>query len=475
MKAPLSAILLMFALPTLASEPGDVADINRRAAATISLEHQASEPFYQGSYADRYFEQAYSLNDINASYYHRSEHRPADVREGDGASMGIFDASAYLRLGSKSVAVAGAGYQTGTVKGVRWNSVADCSALYPYIVGDSLGGDLRREQYHFYGGFASRAGDYVYGMGAKYRATHQYRDYDPRPRNMATELTVSASGSRIIGAHALGLGAEVLCYKQVMDVDYYSQSGANSTQYHFTGLGHTFGRVDGTTYTETRYKGFGYGLSASWLPTGREGLMASASASRLRTRQQIHQLNEAPITHLVTYAARLRLGCKYSRGAVSHMPFIEAVGERRVGKESVIDNGNLGEFAVIGRHHKYSLNALSARAAWLISMSNDRYALAAEPAAGIEWLSEAYLEPYSRESRLSLMPSIRLQAMRHAGLWLLAANADARGGHRPHISPSLTAQRRLDQGAIYLTVAYDQLLHAPGPNRALTATAGYRF
>ncbi|MCM1450636.1 MAG: hypothetical protein NC102_00035 [Clostridium sp.] len=484
-----------------------VSDINSRSAAALSLSHRARAPFYQASDADKYYLQPYSLSDINASYIWRHQEHAAEPWNGAGESRGAFDADAYLRLGKSSVATAGAGYETGMVRDVQWNSTADYAMLYPYVVADSLGGDLHREQYRFFGGFASQAGKFVYGLGAKYRAIHQYRDYDPRPRNMATDLSVSASGSMRIGRHALGLGAGVRFYKQVMDVEYYSQAGANSTQFHFTGLGHTFGRIDGTSYTETRHKGFGYSASASCLPVDRSGFMAQAEFSFLRMNRQIHEFNEAPLTTLRTYSASLRAGWRFGRGSVTHFPYAEAAWQRRRGHEAVVDNGYMGEFQIIDKHEKYHLNALSARAAWLISADKGPWTFEAEPSVGYNIEKEDYVEPYAKLEMTSLSPSLSLQATRNGDRWMLSAtlNASARfcldkdfGISSSHIqkdiyayermrfdraaeqvcslSPALTLQYRLDgMGALYGRLAYAERLHSHGPDRGFAVTLGWRF
>lgn len=509
MKALPAILLLAAAQCAWAStvKADSVSDINSRTAASLSLSHRTSSKFYDASDADRYFKQSYSLNDISATFSHRSEDRAAEPWNGDGESMGIFDASAYLRLGKKSVATAGAGYQTGMVRDVQWNSTADYAMLYPYVVADSLGGDLRREQYHFNGGFASQAGNFVYGIGAKYRAIHQYRDYDPRPRNMATDLSVAASGSVILGSHALGFGASVRFYKQVMDVAYYSQSGANSTQFHFTGLGHTFGRLDGTSYTETRHKGTGFGGSVSYLPTNRLGLMSEATFDFMRMNRQIHELNEVPATTLRTYSAQMRIGYKWRRGGLYHLPYIEAGFQRRRGHEAVIDNGSMGEFAIIGRHEKYHLNRLNAKAAWLLSADKEKWTVEAEPYVMYASEKEDYVEPYARLEHASLIPGISLQFLRNSGKWLFSLSVDAWGrfclnkdfginssqinnsiyayeayrfdrlsGACQAVSPAFTLQYRLESlGAIYVRASYAQKFHDFGPDRGFCVSAGWRF
>ena len=75
----------------------------------------------------------------------RSESRPILQPEGDGALVGTFRADSYLRLDERSVVTAGASYERGRTDNVRWNSTADYRLLRPFVLADSVGGDLSTE------------------------------------------------------------------------------------------------------------------------------------------------------------------------------------------------------------------------------------------------------------------------------------------------------------------------------------------
>ena len=64
----------------------------------------------------------------------------------------------YLRLDERSVVTAGASYERGRTDNVRWNSTADYRLLRPFVLADSVGGDLSTEEYAFRGAYVRRDG-----------------------------------------------------------------------------------------------------------------------------------------------------------------------------------------------------------------------------------------------------------------------------------------------------------------------------
>lgn len=127
----------------------------------------------------------------------RSESRPILQPEGDGALVGTFRADSYLRLDERSVVTAGASYERGRTDNVRWNSTADYRLLRPFVLADSVGGDLSTEEYAFRGAYVRRDGRINYGIGINYRARHEFRQVDPRPHNIVNDLT-GTIGARIL-------------------------------------------------------------------------------------------------------------------------------------------------------------------------------------------------------------------------------------------------------------------------------------
>ncbi|MCC8114662.1 MAG: hypothetical protein LIP03_11880 [Bacteroidales bacterium] len=467
---------------------------------------QAVDFVYGKSSVNRFWQYSSSLSEISAGYQMRREDQAAETWNGDGLDQGYFDAQAYVRMGKNGVAYAGAGYEYGEQRNVVWNSTADYEMLYPYILADSVGGDLRREQYHFYGGFAHRGGEWVYGLSGSYRAVHSYRQVDPRPRNMATDLEFELSAARILGRYALGVAAGARFYKQVLDVEYFSQTGANSTQFQMTGLGQTYRRFDGVTYTETRHKGFGFNGEVSLLPTDGNGLFALARFSQLKMDRQIHELNEAPITRLWTHRLSAALGIKRQTEAFGHALALEGAYERRQGEEAVVDNGYLGSYEILDRHTLYDSHRYEGSLKWALQWQNDCHRVSIVPQVTAMRLVEQYIEPWAEMKRTEVLPGLLIDYQHATDAWLFQIGAQ--GSWRKNldtdfsvparhveqeilaklsydheratadavlIRPYAMAQRAVGQGAVFLKAEYQRVFSDYGLNHALHISIGYRF
>ncbi len=396
----------------------DTLQVNMRTVDHYSPVVQAVGFAYDGSPANMMYRYGTSLNDIRGTWDYRHENEAVNLWDGDRESLWRFDADSYLRLTDNTVVYGSAGYANGKIHNVLWNSTADYALLYPYVLADSLGGDVSHEKYYFRGGYAHSFGRWTYGLSADYRAVHDYRSRDPRPRSMATDLTVNVSANRRVGEwHALGADASVRFYKQVQDVKYFSQQGANAGQLHFTGLGQSYTRIDGTTYTETRHKGLGFSGAVSLVPTdaltqGRLLWTASGEYSYLRMRQQIHELNEVPLTTLHTHSVSGGVGCSYNTPTLRRALVMEGCYRYQRGLEAVVDNGLLGEYAVLDNHamyHSRTFNGtLTGVAEWLRGVN--RFAVV--PRVGIFSFSEDYVDPYGKRDFSRLNTSLTLRYTR---------------------------------------------------------------
>ena len=137
---------------------------------------------------------ARSLTEVEAGADLHRESRPAVMQQGDGHRLATVDVQSFANRPEGSL-WGEAGYRNGTYTNLKWNETSDYDLLHPYVMGDSVGGDLRTEQYRFQGGYAGRAGRIVWGAEAAYRATLAYRQVDPRPHNIAARLQASAHGT----------------------------------------------------------------------------------------------------------------------------------------------------------------------------------------------------------------------------------------------------------------------------------------
>ena len=147
-----------------------------------------------------------------------------------------------------------AGYLRGAKRNVVWNASSDYDLVFPYVVADSIGGDLTSEEYTFGGGYGHRSGRYTWALEAGARALHEYRDSDPRIRNVAIDIDAGAGASVRMGNYRLGLSAALRVYKQSDSQIQYAHSAGEKGVYHLSGLGSHYAGFEGNANSQTRYR-----------------------------------------------------------------------------------------------------------------------------------------------------------------------------------------------------------------------------
>lgn len=96
---------------------------------------------------------------------------------------------------------------------------------------------MKEEEYKFSGGYTYRFGKWAGGAELDYRAVIAYRDKDPRPRNIISDLKASLALSRNLGEkYILGLSVQARKYNQRSDIKYLADKGPTSV-YQMLGLG----------------------------------------------------------------------------------------------------------------------------------------------------------------------------------------------------------------------------------------------
>lgn len=134
-----------------------------------------------------------SLSEISVGYEMRREEKALEQQKGDGGDFGRFSAGSYKHISGKGTVWGDAGYLRGAKRNVVWNASSDYDLVFPYVVADSIGGDLTSEEYTFGGGYGHRSGRYTWALEAGARALHEYRDSDPRIRNVAIDIDAGAA------------------------------------------------------------------------------------------------------------------------------------------------------------------------------------------------------------------------------------------------------------------------------------------
>ena len=254
--------------------------------------------------------------------------------EGKGLMQGEFRAHSRHRLDSIHRVEGRVSYERGVKRAVNWNTSSDWDILAPYITLDTVGGDLQKEQYRFAARFASRPGRFFYSIWADYRALHEYRNVDPRPRNITADLQVSALGGLQMGAYALSLEAGYRRYHQSEDVEFMDPKGNNTSVLHYLGFGRYSTRFSGAKKnTAVRFNGNGFNARLVLEPVNGLGWMGGASYTWLQLVRHLPGNNETPMSKLLNQEMHLYGGHKWSQA------YIRADAQLRVkiGTENIVD------------------------------------------------------------------------------------------------------------------------------------------
>lgn len=250
-------------------------------------------------------------------------------------------------LGDRDVVWGEASYENGRRLEVRWCETSDLALLYPYVLGDPRGGDMKREQYRLNGGYAMRRGLWSYGLTLGYRALSEYRDHDPRPNNTVADLWAAIGAAyNISKVYAVGLSVNAGKYKQTSELEYLNELGAQK-EYHLTGLGNDFARFSGSS-NNTFYTGHNIGASVYLHPVG-YGFSAALGYDHNWKEKVLTELNKLPLNELNVNTVRAEAGWSCHKGSVR----ASASFADRSGKDNLFGDAAGGVYPQLGSRDQY--------------------------------------------------------------------------------------------------------------------------
>lgn len=367
----------------------------------------------------------YTLNEISAGGAYRHESEPLMLQTGDGYRYGHVGAKSFIRK-ERSRMWGNASYRNGKQTNVQWNETADYLLLYPYVMGDTVGGDLNTEEYSFNGGYAGRAGRFIWGADAAYRATTGYRRTDPRPRNITGKLDFAFGAALTCrNGYRPGISVNVSRYKQKNVVKFYNEQG-NPALYHFTGLGTDYYRFRGKE-KETYYKGRQFGGSLNLLPVDGTGFTANVSFRHFRFEKIISALNELPMARADEYAWKAEAGYKRKSGNRTWGVRTEADRIHRKGTENLFGDPANDIYPQISSVPQYSNRITTCLLAGFCENSTEKgISWAIRPLARFIRIDTRYIYPARKQENERLQGAVALQAGKSLGKWLLRTEATVR-------------------------------------------------
>lgn len=176
-----------------------------------------------------------SYSDVSLQYNRVAHKGLHNLQLGSSFTDRRFDANA-LRLNSKSAIYGKASYQNGYAEAIKWNTTADVHMHHPFVVADTIGGTSYHEYYIFMGGYAMRIGRFTIGVEGDYRSGLTFRKVDPRPKNILSDLTLTAGATMPLASHRLGFNMGVQNYKQSQNIGVY-RPGSGIKLFYLRGMG----------------------------------------------------------------------------------------------------------------------------------------------------------------------------------------------------------------------------------------------
>lgn len=397
-----------------------------------------------------------SLSDFYALLDVRNEKTSVLQHLGDGHTLVSLVASSYLKY-KKNIQLWGkASYQKGIRHNVKWNSTSDIARIYPYFTADTLGGDMETETYFFSGGYAANYGWGQWGAEMNYRALHEFRAVDPRPRNIISDFTIKTGISYRLSSHySVAMQLHTNIYKQDGNVDFYHELGG-IPELLMTGLGSIFERF-GANRTHIYYKGYAWGGDMTLMPQNETGIYLSGGYIRNTLERILSGLNEAPINNYNEH--KYEIACGYlnvnrkNRWGVQSAVFYR----KRNGKDYIIGNAAAGEFKVLEKLPMFMWEEKGGKASVIFGRETTApFSWSIQPSVNYSENKISNLHPAKAFNDKKITSSMQLWLSWQKRKTLLSVRADA--GYETHFSSSLDLPKALIKKYLldYLAYTFEQ-------------------
>ena len=233
----------------------------------------------------------------------------------EGTQIGGFEVNArsVYDINAVSRVFGEASYRWEDCKQTKGVDNADYRITAPYWTMDTLGGDMRRETYAFYGGYRMLKNHIVWHAALQFRAEQSYRMRDPRAKNKVTDLRVELSIGYQWQRYALSLMAYGGRYKQNNEIRFYSELG-ETTVYHMTNDTEPYARFSNSNKV-SYYSGYRAGAGIQVLPT--TGFMAGVQYDWFRFTKELTINTQVPINAMQTHTLSAQFGYVAQRWRVS--------------------------------------------------------------------------------------------------------------------------------------------------------------
>lgn len=320
---------------------------------------------------------------------------PNEIQQkGNGKNLWGAQASTHQILDPKTVVWGNASYSQGKNKQVVWNENADYDIIYPYVAADSVGGDMKFENYSFSGGYSKQINSYTLGITGSYKASLSYRDIDPRPKNTSATFSLALGAHKMMfGKFKIGAYVEAEKYTQKHYLSFVSNQGFPMI-YNMTGLG-KYNELLSGKLRQAYYEGWTYGGGLQIFEAENRSWYLTAGIKQFNLDKLLTEYADLNASKINEQQFNFSLGKFFETGRISWG--VSAIGNHtnRKGTENLFLNDNSRNYIQIGSAEKYSHQVTDVVFKGFLEMDHQNAKSSLLPFFGVIQEKEKYNNPIS--------------------------------------------------------------------------------
>lgn len=277
---------------------------------------------------------------------------------GQGEQVGGVDITTHYIFDETSQFFAGATYHNGKIFNVKNNEISDFKELYPYVMGDTIGGDLTQEMYQFNMGYAKRLNKLILGGEFDYTAKHSFRTVDPRPQNIISNLNFNVSAAYdVMEDYIAGITFGFERYTQKSDIEFYDPLGGTQI-FHYYGLGAYSTRFLAVS-SSAFYKGNNWDIDLDLVPLKNKGLSVNLYYRNSKVDKLLTDVSDIILNELKKQDLKVKIAYISCFGNNQIGGKIETDVHKREGVENIFGGSGVGNYPLVGSSTNFKLSSYS--------------------------------------------------------------------------------------------------------------------
>ena len=297
-------------------------------------------------------------------------------------------------LNHKTLVWGAASYNQGRNKKVVWNENADYDKIYPYVAADSVGGDMKLENYVFSGGYARKFNSYTIGITGKYSAGLSYRDVDPRPKNTTANLSLALGVNKLVmQKFRIGAYLEAEKYTQKHYLSFFSTQGFPMV-YTMSGMGNYNELLSGKI-REAYYEGWSYGGGIQIFEEHHRNWYLNVGIRKTKLDKYLTAYTDLNASNIDEQKLNFSLGKFFSSGKIYWGLMADGSTMERRGTENLFLNDNSRNYIKVGAAEKYNHRINTGFLKGLLRAENNKNQHTLVPYFGLIQEKEKYSSPLS--------------------------------------------------------------------------------